>query len=118
MPKKEGATSTRPTVDFENIEGVASFIGVWDHYVFKKPCQVTGCGHIISGSKNEDWTAGGPEGEYPWITCGTGSGAGVVHDKSEPPTPGRFRTYAICVCCVDRLNKQAEEECNGIDSEG
>lgn len=107
MPKKEGAASTRKTVKLENVEGVASFLGVWENFAFKKPCQIEGCGHIISGVENKKWKAGGPEGEYPWITCGEGSGAGIVHDRTQPPE--RHDTFAVCVCCVDKIGKQADE---------
>jgi hypothetical protein len=113
MPRVTGAKSTRQTLPIEFAE-VESFVGVWDRYVNKKVCVIEGCGHIVSGSLNEDWKAGGPVGEEPWATCGEGSGAGIVSDLrvGEGSTDKQIRNRvkgAACVCCVDKINEMALE---------
>ena len=92
MPKIAGRESTRKTIKLENIEAVTSFVGVWEKYVYKRPCSVEDCGHIISGHLID--------GLYE--TCGDGAGAAIVYDKSEPP--GKHSQYAICVCCLGKLD--------------
>jgi hypothetical protein len=94
MPKLPGRQSHRLTIDLEDVE-VASFVGVWEHYVFKKPCQVTGCDHIVSGIRNSKTML--------YETCGEGSGAAVAFKKSAPDDQ-RQNHYAICVCCLDKLD--------------
>lgn len=93
MPKLPGRESTRKTLELEDIE-VASFVGVWDKYVYKKTCCVTGCDHIISGV----WKEG------HWETCGEGAGSAIVYDKNQPDDV-RQHHYAICVCCLGKLDE-------------
>lgn len=103
MPKKEGAKSTRVTLPMEFAE-VESFVGVWDSYVFKKTCIIEGCDHIVSGRDNRKWKIDGTPGALPWITCGEGSGAGVVVDKRVKEGKTRI-TGPACVCCVDSITE-------------
>lgn len=94
MPKIEGRESTRHTIDWDKVEGVDTFVGVWDASVFKRVCGITGCDHVISGVKVDRM----------YETCGEGSGAGWVHDGSVPEEKiNRASFVAICVCHVDKL---------------
>lgn len=97
MPKLEGRTSTRKTIKFEDIGDIASFIFAWDNYASKKPCQVEGCGHIVSGHFDRE--------KHEWINCGDTAGAAIVYDN-KPLKEGKSpRHYLICCCCFGRLNE-------------
>lgn len=94
MPRLEGRKSTRKTVDFDQVGEIASFVYVWDKYVFKKRCQVEGCGHLVSGEFKD--------GE--WQGCGESAGAAIVYDNKPLKEGERPTHYLICPCCLGKLD--------------
>lgn len=97
MPRLPGRSSTRITIDLEDVGDVASFVYVWDKYVAKKPCQISDCDHIVSGKFDTK--------EHTWVNCGDSVGAAVVYDNKPLVEGRRPAHYLICPCCLGKLDE-------------
>jgi hypothetical protein len=101
MPRLPGRESTRVEIDFEDVGDVASFVYVWDKYVAKKPCQIKGCGHIVSGYFDTE--------KHEYVNCGETAGAAIVYDKKPVVEGKKPAHYLICPCCLGRLDEAWRE---------
>lgn len=113
MPRLEGREPTRKTIDFERLESVASFVYTWDKWVFKKPCQVTGCGHIVSGTWDKE--------KHGWDVCGDTAGCAVMYDDTpEEKLRGTGKSppsWLVCACCLGRFDEGWRQAHADADSE-
>lgn len=106
MPKLPGRKSTRITIDLEEVGDVQSFVGVWDKYAYKKPCQIEGCSHLVSGrhATDEEYKATG----NLYVQCegeSDSSGAAIVYDNKPLVAGRRPAHYLICPCCLGKLDE-------------
>lgn len=97
MPKIGGRESTRKTVPFDRLESVASFVYTWDRYVFKKPCQVRDCGHIVSGTWDKE--------KHGWDVCGDTAGAAIMYDDRPAKEGVKPAHWLVCACCLGRFDE-------------